>query len=125
METSAFWLVTKEKANISHGFFPFPGMKDLQTSNGILITQIQIYFKPFSTEMTNTSHIRYPSERHKDLSFADMQEEVQWEGTIFLVTLSTENFIYVKARYHISARWSMPPLQDCIFFNRLYCWGLS
>lgn len=36
-------------------------------------------------------------------------------GTIFSAAVLTKDFIYVKAGYHVSAWWSMPPLQDCIF----------
>lgn len=39
---------------------PFPGMEALQASNGILNAQIQISFKPFSVEISNTSRIRWP-----------------------------------------------------------------
>lgn len=37
------------------------------------------------------------------------------KGTISSVTVSTEDCIYVKPGYHISARCSMPPMQDFVF----------
>lgn len=40
------------------------------------------------------------------------------KGTISSVTVSTEDCFYVKPGYHISARCSMPPMQDFVFQQR-------
>lgn len=40
------------------------------------------------------------------------------KGIISSVTVSTKDCIYVKPGYHISARCSMPPMQDFVFQQR-------
>lgn len=47
------------------------------------------------------------------------------KGTISSVTVSSEDCVYVKPGYHVSAWCSVSPMHDCLFFNGLYLWGLS